>query len=84
MTFGPRPAYLLSWVQLRPHVLVDYQPKGRQAAIRQENRLCAGCAGQTTVLLPEFVGYWLYELVPDRCDEPGRDITTAAGEEGPR
>jgi hypothetical protein len=50
-------------------VIIDYCPKGRQGAERTEGKVCADCGHRTTVLPPEFVGFWLYEMVPDRCDD---------------
>jgi len=48
------------------HLLIaDYRPEGRQAAERQETRVCGTCAHGTTVLPPCFVGWWLFALVPD-------------------
>ena len=60
------------WCRNSPatHLLIaDYRPEGKQAARRDEHKLCATCAHRTTVLPPSFVGWWLFELVPDHCDE---------------
>jgi hypothetical protein len=60
------------WCKNTPatHLLItDVQLRGRQAAERIEHRLCAACAHQTLVLPPEFTGWWLFELVPDHCEE---------------
>ena len=52
------------------HLLVtDVRLNGKQAAARQEHRLCAPCAHQPTVLPPSFAGWWLFKLVPDHCEE---------------
>jgi hypothetical protein len=64
-----------AWCKNTPatHLLVfDFKPSGKTAADRQEQMLCTTCAHQPTVLTPEFVGWWLYELAPDRCEEAGR------------
>lgn len=52
------------------HLLItDVQTKGKQGATRHETPICAPCAHRTTVLPPSFVGWWLYRLVPDNCEE---------------
>jgi hypothetical protein len=60
------------WCRNSPatHLLVD---DARQAAsgvtVRNEHRLCTPCAHQTTILPPFIVGWWLFRLVPDNCEE---------------
>lgn len=44
--------------------VIDYRPQGKQAADRQEHKICEPCSGQCTLLPPSFVGFWLFELVP--------------------
>jgi hypothetical protein len=46
-------------------LITDVKAAGRLAAARYEEKVCASCAHQATVLPPELVGHWLYELVPD-------------------
>lgn len=46
------------------HLLVTDVRAADQSVQRNRWEVCDGCAGQTTVLPPEFVGYWLYKLVP--------------------
>jgi hypothetical protein len=61
------------WCRNSPatHLLItDVKAAGKQSADRYEEKVCAPCAHQTTVLPPSFVGYWLYELVPDQWDDP--------------
>lgn len=60
------------WCRNSPatHLLItDVKAAGKQSAVRHEEKVCAPCAHRTTVLPSCFVGFWLYELVPDHCDE---------------
>jgi hypothetical protein len=59
------------WCNAAPatHLLiVDVKAQGSRAAKRSEHRICAANAHSCSVLPPSFVGYWLYELVPDHCE----------------
>ena len=50
-------------------VITDVKAAGRQSADRHKTEICATCAHQITILPPSFLAFWLYELVPDHCEE---------------
>lgn len=59
-----------SWCSNSPgtHWLVyDYRVNGKSSRFQQ--LLCGPCAHQTTVLSPNCIAWWLFELAPDRCEE---------------
>lgn len=62
-----------SWCSSAPAtrlIVIDW--RFRDGTQRLQNMICEGCAHRTTVLPPEVIGWWLFELVPDdpfRCNE---------------
>lgn len=64
--------FTCEWCRNSPatHLLItDMQPTGKQATTRHEAKVCGPCAHRVTVLPPSFVGWWLFRLVPDNCEE---------------
>lgn len=61
-----------AWCKHAPatHLMItDTAPRDGRPAARHVHRLCAGCAHRHTYIPPRFVGRWLFQLVPDHCEE---------------